>query len=49
MELPEVVEYPDSGKVGVLAGTHGGRTSRADSLRHFARMRDGVDYWEGEL
>ncbi len=48
MEVPEVVEYPDSGKIGVIAGTSGGRPPAADSLRHFARLRDGVDYWEGE-
>src|SRR3989442_15378883 len=48
MDLPEVVEYPDSGKVGAIAGTHGGRPAMADSLRHFARVSDGVDYWDGE-
>ncbi|HXH28499.1 MAG TPA: cupin domain-containing protein [Candidatus Polarisedimenticolia bacterium] len=48
MELPEVVEYPDSGKVGVVAGSHGGRTPGPDSLRHFAYLKDGVDYWAGE-
>jgi uncharacterized cupin superfamily protein len=48
MELPEVVEYPDSGKIGVTAGTSGGRPPAADSLRHFCRVRDGVDYYDGE-
>ena len=48
MDLPEVVESPDSGKVGAIAGTHGGRPAMADSLRHFARVSDGVDYWDGE-
>jgi len=48
MELPEVVEYPDSGKIGVTAGTHGGRPPVADSLRHFTLLKDAVDYWEGE-
>ena len=48
MELPEVVEYPDSGKLGVTAGTHGGRPPSEGSIRHFTRLKDGVDYWEGE-
>ncbi len=48
MELPDVVEYPDSGKLGVTAGTHGGRPASEDSIRHFTRMKDGVDYWQGE-
>ena len=48
MEIPEVLEYPDSGKLGALAGTPGARPPTADSVRHFARLKDGVDYWEGE-
>lgn len=48
MEQPEVVEYPDSGKLGVIAGAHGGRPASADSIRHFTLVKDGVDYWKGE-
>jgi uncharacterized cupin superfamily protein len=48
MELPEVVEYPDSGKLGITAGTFGGRPATAESIRHFTRVADGVDYWDGE-
>ena len=48
MEVPEVVEYPDSGKLGVMAGSLGGRPATEDSVRRFTRLRDGVDYWEGE-
>jgi len=48
MEIPEVVEYPDSGKLGVIAGSPGGRPALSDSIRHFTRVSDGVDYWEGE-
>jgi len=48
METPEVVEYPDSGKIGVIAGTSPGRPAAENSIRHFTRLRDGVDYWEGE-
>lgn len=48
MELPELVEYPDSRKLGMLAGTLGGRPTSPESIRHFTRVDDGVDYWEGE-
>ena len=44
---PEVMEYPDSGKVAAMAGTApGGRGPR--DLFFIARKRDGVGYWEGE-
>lgn len=48
MALPEVVEYPDSGKLSVTAGTHVARPAGLDSLRHIARVKDAVDYWDGE-
>jgi uncharacterized cupin superfamily protein len=48
MVVPEVVEYPDSNKLGIIAGTHGGRPGAADSIRHFTRLSDGVGYWDGE-
>jgi uncharacterized cupin superfamily protein len=48
LQSPEVVEYPDSGKLGLIAGTAGGRPPAADQIRHFTRVRDGVDYWDGE-
>ena len=48
MLVPEAVEYPDSGKIGVVAGTSGGRAPGPDSLRHFTFAKDAVDSWEGE-
>jgi uncharacterized cupin superfamily protein len=48
MVLPEVVEYPDSGKIIASAGTHGARPPAPDTLRHITRAKDTVDYWEGE-
>ncbi|MFQ5766400.1 MAG: cupin domain-containing protein [Acidobacteriota bacterium] len=48
MESPEVVEYPESGKLGVFAGKPPGKAPSDDSLRHFARTGDGVGYWDGE-
>jgi uncharacterized cupin superfamily protein len=48
MEDPEVVEYPDSGKYGVIAGRpQGGRPWDA-AFHAFAFTRDRVDYWAGE-
>ena len=48
MESPEVAEYPESGKLGVFTGAPPGRPSSGDSIRHFTRIGDGVEYWEGE-
>ena len=49
MRMPEVVEYPDSGKYGLMAGTPGGgRQPGPDTIRHIVRVKDGVDYWDGE-
>jgi len=48
MEVHEVVEYPDSGKPGVMAGSLGGRPATEETIRHFTRIKDGVDYWDGE-
>jgi uncharacterized cupin superfamily protein len=45
---PEVIEYPDSGKIGATVGKGGGRPATPDSIRHFSRAGDAVDYWEGE-
>ena len=38
MQYPEVCEYPDSGKIGVLG----------DSIRYVNRTDSQVGYWEGE-
>lgn len=38
MQYPEVCEYPDSGKIGVLA----------DTIRYVNRSDSQVGYWEGE-
>jgi uncharacterized cupin superfamily protein len=48
MEAPEVVEYPESGKLGIFAGSPPGGPATEDTIRHFARVADGVGYWEGE-
>jgi uncharacterized cupin superfamily protein len=45
---PEIAEYPDSGKFGVLAEwpTEGG--GKPQSFRFVGRAAQSVDYWEGE-
>jgi uncharacterized cupin superfamily protein len=48
MQDPEVVEYPDSQKYGVVAGRPpGGRPTDA-AFHAFAFKKNRVDYWEGE-
>jgi len=47
MAEPDVTVYPDSGKVGVFAGSApGGEAER--SVHGYFRQSDAVDYWEGE-
>jgi hypothetical protein len=47
MEDPDVTVYPDSGKVGVFAGSPpGGRDER--TVEGYYRRADDVDYWDGE-
>jgi uncharacterized cupin superfamily protein len=42
---PEVAEYPDSGKFGVLAESPGGTSQM---FRFVGRETQSADYWEGE-
>jgi uncharacterized cupin superfamily protein len=47
MDEPEVIEYPDSEKVGVFAGSPPG--DRGERTVHgYFRTEDAVDYWDGE-
>ena len=48
MEVPEVVEYPDSRKLGMITGAPGGRPGAKGDLRHFTRVESEVDYWDRE-
>jgi uncharacterized cupin superfamily protein len=45
MQGPDVVVYPDSGKVGARELAPG---MRREGLRQTFRASDAVDYWEGE-
>jgi uncharacterized cupin superfamily protein len=40
---PDMVVYPDSGKIGV-----GERRARGGGLKRYFRAEDAVDYWDGE-
>lgn len=44
---PDVVEYPDSGKFGVMAIGEG-RTFFTAKLTHIGRQENAVNYWDGE-
>ena len=45
---PEVAEYPDSGKFGVLAELPPDADGRPQRFMYVGRAGDSLDYWEGE-
>jgi uncharacterized cupin superfamily protein len=47
-ELPEVVDYPDSGKVVCTAGTFPADPAHEDTIRFVGRLSESLDYWDGE-
>ena len=48
LQDPEVVEYPDSGKYGVIAGRPRGGKRTDAAFAVWAFKNGAVDYWEGE-
>ena len=48
MDDPDVMGYPDSGKVGVTAGDPPGGDPDERTISEFFRLEDGVGFWEGE-
>lgn len=48
MHAPDVMEYPDSDKIGVAAGAAPGGARAERRLTWFAPAGAGVDYWQGE-
>ena len=48
MEQPEVAEYPDSGKFGVIVGAAPGLDPKLRTFALWGRKDVGTDYWEGE-
>ena len=45
---PELVEYPNTGKFGVLAEYPNAATGKSERFRYVGLPDGGVDYWEGE-
>jgi uncharacterized cupin superfamily protein len=45
---PEIVDYPDSGKFGVLAEFPADPGSKPQTFRYVGRENQSLDYWEGE-
>ncbi len=48
MRAPEVVEYPDSGKFAVIAGSAPGGDKAARRFWYVGRQDTNLDYWDGE-
>ncbi len=48
MESPEICDYPDSGKFGVLAFFGADAEGRPQMFAHIGRPGESRDYWEGE-
>jgi len=44
---PEIADYPDSGKFGVLSMSQGA-DGKPEVFRHMARPDSSLDYWDGE-
>jgi uncharacterized cupin superfamily protein len=47
-QYPEVCEYPDSGKFGLLASYPAGADGKPQEFRFIGRPDEQVGYWEGE-
>jgi len=45
---PEIVDYPDSGKFGVLAELPAGADGKPQRFVFVGRENESLDYWEGE-
>jgi uncharacterized cupin superfamily protein len=45
---PEIAEYPDSGKFGLLAERPAGGDGKPQMFRFVGRENASLDYWEGE-
>ena len=48
MRVPDILVYPDTGKVGLMAGSAPGGDASARTLHTFLRADATVSYWEGE-
>ncbi len=48
MNHPDIIVYPDSGKIGVFVGAAPGGPLQESTLRKFLSLDGEVDYWKGE-
>ncbi len=48
MRSPDITEYPDSGKLGLFAGSAPGGDNAARTRVGFYRVDDATSYWQGE-
>jgi uncharacterized cupin superfamily protein len=48
LRAPEIWEYPNSGKFGVIAEYGSPGQAQSAPFFHFLRVADSVDYWDGE-
>jgi uncharacterized cupin superfamily protein len=48
MHQPDLGEYPDSGKINIMAGTAAGEDKAGRTFSGIFRKGDTVDYWDGE-
>lgn len=49
MEEPDIIFFPDSNKITVIAGSPPGGDDSQQSLNFTADLDQSVDYWEGEI
>jgi uncharacterized cupin superfamily protein len=47
-QYPEVAQYPDSKKVGVLVEIPPGADGKPHTMRFLTRQGESLEYWEGE-
>jgi hypothetical protein len=45
---PELVQYPDTGKFGLLAEYPSVDGGKPETFRYVGRPDGSIDYWEGE-
>ncbi|PKP81725.1 MAG: cupin [Alphaproteobacteria bacterium HGW-Alphaproteobacteria-18] len=48
MHAPDVILYPDSGKIGIFAGSAPGGDKAKRSIEAIWKLSDAVDYWKDE-
>lgn len=48
MQEPDIVVFPDSNKISVIAGSPPGGDSEKRTLHFTTRLDHEIDYWEGE-